>query len=94
MLNYRAINELRIDAKMTDENNQQPTEKPTKELGPLAIMKSVGAAMIGVQSDGNRERDFEQGKASHFIIAGVIFVIIFLLTLATIVSSILESTGQ
>ncbi|MFT5451319.1 MAG: hypothetical protein ACI9N9_000803 [Enterobacterales bacterium] len=79
---------------MTDENNQQATEKPAKALGPLAIMKSVGAAMIGVQSDNNRERDFEQGKASHFIIAGVIFVIIFLLTIATIVSSVLESSGQ
>ena len=79
---------------MTDENNQQSTEKATKELGPLDIIKSVGAAMIGVQSDSNRERDFEQGKASHFIIAGVIFVIIFLLTLATIVSSVLESSGQ
>ena len=79
---------------MTDENNQQPTENPTKELGPLAIMKSVGAAMIGVQSDNNRERDFEQGKASHFIVAGIIFVIIFLLTIATVVSSVLESSGQ
>ena len=79
---------------MTDENNQQSTEKPNKDLGPLEIMKSVGAAMIGVQSDSNRERDFEQGKASHFIVAGVVFVILFLLTLATIVSSVLESSGQ
>jgi hypothetical protein len=78
---------------MTDENNQQSTKKPTKDLGPLEIMKSVGAAMIGVQSDSNRERDFEKGKPAHFIIAGVIFVIIFLLTLATIVSSVLESSG-
>ena len=83
-----------IGSKMTDENNQQSTEKPNKDLGPLEIMKSVGAAMIGVQSDSNRERDFEQGKASHFIVAGVVFVILFLLTLATIVSSVLESSGQ
>ncbi|PCJ49416.1 MAG: hypothetical protein COA74_06035 [Gammaproteobacteria bacterium] len=75
---------------MTEENNQQPR----KELGPLDIMKSVAAAMIGVQSDDNRERDFEQGKPAHFIIAGVIFVIIFLLTIATVVSSVLKSAGQ
>jgi len=79
---------------MKDENNQQPTEEPKNELGPLAVMKSVGAAMIGVQSDKNRERDFEQGKPSHFIVAGIIFVIIFLLTIATVVSSVLESSGQ
>ena len=94
MLNSCSINDLRIGTKMTDENNQEPTEKPSKNLGPLDIMKSVGAAMIGVQSDSNRERDFEQGKASHFIIAGVIFVIIFLVTLGAIVSSVLESSGQ
>jgi hypothetical protein len=83
-----------IGSKMTDDNIHQYTEKPNKDLGPLEIMKSVGAAMIGVQSDSNRERDFEQGKASHFIVAGVVFVILFLLTLATIVSSVLESSGQ
>ena len=81
---------------MSEENKSTETEpqQAKKELGPLEIMKSVGAAMIGVQSDENRERDFENGKASHFIVAGVIFVIIFLITLATIVSSVLESSGQ
>jgi len=34
--------------------------------------KSVGAAFFGVQSNKNRERDFTQGKLSHFIIAGII----------------------
>jgi hypothetical protein len=79
---------------MTDNNNQESTDKPSKDLGPIEIMKSVGAAMIGVQSDGNRERDFEKGKPSHFIIAGVIFVVVFLLIIAAVVSTVLESSGQ
>lgn len=75
-------------------SNDDQKQQPARELGPLDIMKSVGAAMIGVQSDDNRERDFEHGKASHFIVAGIIFVIIFLLTIATVVSIVIESAGQ
>jgi hypothetical protein len=53
--------------------------------------KSVGAAFFGVQSDKNRERDFTQGKLSHFIIAGVIAVAIFIASLIAIVSLVLPS---
>jgi hypothetical protein len=52
-------------------------------------LKSVGAAFFGVQSDKNRERDFTQGKFSHFIIAGLIAVVLFITTLVTIVSFVL-----
>lgn len=54
-------------------------------------LKSVGAAFFGVQSDKNRERDFTQGKFSHFIIAGLIAVVLFITTLVTIVSFVLPS---
>jgi hypothetical protein len=54
-------------------------------------LKSVGAAFFGVQSDKNRERDFTQGKFSHFIIAGLIAVVLFIATLVTIVSFVLPS---
>lgn len=51
--------------------------------------KSVGSAFLGVQSEANRERDFTQGKFSHFIIAGVIGVILFIAALLMIVSVVL-----
>jgi len=51
--------------------------------------KSVGSAFLGVQSEANRERDFTQGKFSHFIIAGVIGVILFIAALLVIVSVVL-----
>jgi hypothetical protein len=54
-------------------------------------LKSVGAAFFGVQSDKNRERDFTQGKLSHFIIAGLIAVVIFIGSLIAIVSLVLPS---
>jgi len=54
-------------------------------------LKSVGAAFFGVQSDKNRERDFTKGKFSHFIIAGVIAVVLFIASLIAIVSLIIPS---
>ncbi|NQY62351.1 MAG: DUF2970 domain-containing protein [Alteromonadaceae bacterium] len=51
--------------------------------------KSVGAAFFGVQSNKNRERDFNHGKLSHFIIAGIIAVLIFIASLVAVVSLVL-----
>lgn len=54
-------------------------------------LKSVGSAFFGVQSDKNRERDFKQGKFSHFIIAGLLAVVLFIGTLIAIVSLVIPS---
>ncbi|WP_441003794.1 DUF2970 domain-containing protein [Pseudocolwellia agarivorans] len=51
--------------------------------------KSVGAAFIGVQSEANRKRDFSKGKFSHFVIAGLIGVVLFITVLLVIVSVVL-----
>ncbi|GHF00178.1 DUF2970 domain-containing protein [Thalassotalea profundi] len=53
-------------------------------------IKSVLFAFLGVQSNKNRERDFTQGKFSHFVIIGAIAVVIFIATLITIVSLVIE----
>ncbi len=53
-------------------------------------LKSVAAAFFGVQSEKNRERDFTQGKLSHFIIAGVIAVSLFIGSLIAIVSLVVS----
>lgn len=51
---------------------------------------SAFAAMIGVQSKERRERDFAKGKASHFIIVGLVLTAGFVLTMAAIVSLVLS----
>lgn len=53
-------------------------------------IKSVAAALLGVQSNKNRQRDFTAGKFSHFVIIGLIFVVLFILTLMTIVSIVID----
>ena len=55
-------------------------------------VKSVAAAFFGVQSNKNRERDFSEGKLSHFIIVGVIGVLLFIAVLLAIVMIVISST--
>ena len=64
----------------------------TNKTAPLKeTFKSVAAAFFGVQSNKNRERDFSQGKLSHFIIAGIIGVFVFIATLVLIVNLVVAS---
>lgn len=58
---------------------ENPSANTKKGTGFLNVMKSALAAAFGVQSSANRERDFSDGKPFHFIIAGVILLLIFLL---------------
>ena len=54
---------------------------------------SVLAAFLGVQSEANRRRDFTHGRFSVFVIAGIVSIAVFLLTvygLARLVLTILE----
>jgi len=66
---------------MTDNSQQQ--QKPP---GLRSLLQSVFAAALGVQSSKNRERDFTGGKASHFIVAGIVFTFLFIATVATVVN--------
>ena len=52
------------------------------------VIQSVLAAAIGVQSKENRERDFEHGSMSSYLIVGAIATVLFILALVSIVSFI------
>lgn len=60
--------------------------------GFFAVMQSVGAAMIGVQSSKNKERDFTQGKPIHFIIGGLVGTLIFLLVIWLLVKYLIATS--
>ena len=62
-------------------------------LPPLTLWQMIGSVMsaaVGVQSKENRERDFARGKASHFIMVGVGFTILFVILMAALVSFIIR----
>lgn len=54
-------------------------------------VKSVAAAVFGVQSEQNYQRDFKQNSFVPFLLVGIVFVAIFVLTLVTIVNFVLPN---
>ncbi|MCB1875672.1 MAG: DUF2970 domain-containing protein [Chromatiales bacterium] len=72
---------------MTDNNDN---ERP---LTFLETLSSVFAAMFGVQKQEMRERDFRRGKLSHFIAVGVLFTVVFILTVWAIVKLVMNLAG-
>ncbi|EIC29611.1 MULTISPECIES: DUF2970 domain-containing protein [Methylomicrobium] len=41
------------------------------------VIKSVLSAAMGVQSEKNRQKDFMQGSLPAYLIAGLIFTVVF-----------------
>jgi hypothetical protein len=67
----------------------------TDEKLPLKhIIISVLAAAIGVQSKKNQEKDFtSKGSIVTYIVAGIIFTVVFVITVIAVVKSVLTHTG-
>ncbi|MGR9086713.1 MAG: DUF2970 domain-containing protein [Gammaproteobacteria bacterium] len=57
----------------------------------VEVVRSVISAAFGVQSDKNRLKDFEQGSLPVYIIAGLIFTVLFVIGLVFLVSRIVGS---
>lgn len=55
----------------------------------LQVVKTVLSAMIGVQSNANRERDFKSGSLGIYVIVGVVMTIAFISTVMLVVSFVL-----
>ena len=53
------------------------------------VLQSTLAAAFGVQSRKNRIQDFEEGHAGWFILAGVMFTVVFVATVLTVVNLVL-----
>ena len=75
--------------------NQAPQDSTDEErhLSFWQLLKSTLSAFIGVQSNANRERDFKHGKVSHFIWMGLLFGLVFVLTLMGVVQLVLHFAG-
>ncbi len=69
-------------------------DKNTKPKGTgfLNVVKSATSAAFGIQSQTNRQRDFENGKPIHFIIAGIVITLFFLLGVGLFVKIMLATS--
>ena len=74
----------------------QTPETPNEEekMGVFAVIGTVFAAALGVQSSKNRERDFKQGRIGVFIAAGIIATLLFIGTVFTVVQLVLSKAGN
>ena len=50
---------------------------------------SVMASFLGVQSSANRERDFEHGRFSVFVVAGLMMTFVFLISVYGLVQLVM-----
>lgn len=64
-----------------------------KETNLFRVVLSVIAAMFGVQSNKNRERDFTKGRPAVYIVVGLIMTLVFILVLWTVVSLVMSTAG-
>ena len=64
-----------------------------QDVSLMQVVKSVSASMFGVQSSKNRERDFTKGKPIHYIVVGLVFTLLFILTLVGVVKLVLHFAG-
>lgn len=78
-----------------DSEPGQPADaSKRRQPGFKDVVSSVFAAAFGVQSSKNRERDFKHGKARTFIIAGIVFTALFVLTVFSVVKMVLQQAGH
>ena len=69
--------------------NSESTRSGTTKL---QVAQSVAAALIGVQSSKNRERDFKTGKPLHFIVGGLIGTLAFIFVIWLLVQYVLATS--
>ena len=70
-------------------SKEEPQREALKSPTFLQVMMSVFAAAFGVQKDENYERDFTTGSPLPFIIGGVLFTVLFVLTIIGVVFLVL-----
>ena len=72
------------------EDAKHPGSKADAGMSTRDVVGSVLSAAFGVQSSRNRERDFNSGSYRQFIIAGLIFTVLFVATLVVVVNVVLD----
>jgi hypothetical protein len=78
----------------SDNSGKEDDIEPARDLRFWELVKSTSSAFLGVQSNANRERDFSRGKLSHFIWMGLMFGLLFVVSIIGVVQLVLHFTGN
>ncbi len=71
------------DEEMSNSDDNEPLSLPQ-------VFASVLASFFGVQKDERRRRDFSRGRPRDFIIVGLVFTLLFILTVWGVVELVLH----
>lgn len=71
--------------------NAQRKEPASLTTTPWTVLLSALASMVGLQKRSLLERDFASGKAWHFILAGVLVTLLFILGVVLVVQLVLRT---
>ena len=89
------MSDTSIEPEAKPEPKAAPASEGKQKLSILHILTSVLAAAVGVQSKKNQEKDFNgKGSIYIYIAAGIIFTVLFVITIVTVVKNILASAGM
>ena len=70
-----------------------PEQPPVPQRQSLiSVFRSVAASMFGVQSGKQHREDFHHGKASTYIIVGLVATVLFVLTVWGVVQLVVRAT--
>lgn len=72
------------------------SNQPNPPPGKPTLLQEVGsvlASFFGVQSSKNRHRDFTRGNPYRFLVLGVVFTGMFVLSLLGVVKLIMSRAG-
>lgn len=69
-------------------------KREMKEVTAFTVLASVFRAWFGVQTEENRQRDFNANKPAAFIVAGIIFAVFMVIGVIIMVNIALSSAGQ
>lgn len=73
----------------------QQDSDPTPRKQPLgSVISSVFASMFGVQSSSKHKEDFVHGKATTYIIIGLVATVIFVLSIWGLVQLVVRITTK
>lgn len=72
---------------------QKQASETNSTPGLISAVRSAASAALGVQSQANRERDFTSGKPAHFIIAGVLLTLVFLISIGLFVKFMIATNS-
>lgn len=69
------------------------TERQPPKPGLKQVIMSVLAAVFGIQTQENRERDFKKGDPRDYIAVYVVLVIALVIGMIVVVKMVLEAAG-